>query len=122
MLGFLGRSAGRVPFSYPDAGKGADPLVQKAVALFRRLPLAARKRAGPLLYKLIGPHGTPPFKMHPQDANYGPPPEAAKGQTCGSCDYAYQHVVSQGYICSAIRGPIRPQDWCRLWVPFRRRN
>ena len=100
---------------YPRAGtRVAQPEVQAAVARFRQLPVVQREN-NVLLYWLLG-DGTPPYKMGQVDAEYGIP--RVRGQRCGNCEFAFQHVGTGEYICSQIRDSIRPERWCRLWAPI----
>ena len=96
---------------YPDAGKRAVPEVREAIARFRKMPKAARAMV-PLRFWLLGT-GTPDFKMEKVDAQYTE--DKTGKQTCGNCEYAYK--TAQGdFICSWVRGEIRPQDWCKYWI------
>lgn len=97
---------------YPQISSGAiaSPALIPAQQLLRRgLPDKV-----PLLYALLGA-GTPPYKMSPSDAAYQSS-NAVTGQRCGNCVRSYQNVVSKRYICDQIRGDIRPEAWCRLWM------
>ncbi len=104
-------------FDYPDVGVDAQPEVWEALDRFRRLPIA-EKVDTPALYWLIGSGGTPTLKMSKLDSTYVSYP--VRGQKCGTCRYAYQHVNSGSFICSQIGEPgdstIEPEAWCRLWA------
>ena len=82
----------------------------------------AKKPIGPIIETFItGMVASAPtkkqmaYKMGQVDAGYGAP--RVRGQTCGNCEYAFQHVGTGEYICSQIRDSIRPERWCRLWAP-----
>jgi hypothetical protein len=100
-------------FDYLSAGKKAPPEIRAAIARFRRLPLKLRLQT-PLLWWLL-PEGTPPFKFSQEESAYQPGPKGE--QRCANCRSSYQHVTSGTYICDQIRGPIRPEAWCRVWRP-----
>lgn len=106
---------GRKPHIYPNAGTdNAQPEVQKAVERFRKLPLIERDEK-PLLYWLLG-SGTPEYKAAPKDAEYMEDSKVEE-QKCGNCRFAYKKVIlDDHYICSQIRGPIRPAGWCKWWT------
>ena len=97
---------------YPGAGVAAPPGVQVEIAKFRALPVETRKKI-PLLYYLLG-DGTPPSKMDKEDVSYTDK-STVKGQTCGNCQRAYQHVLSKEYICDWMGGEIVPPGWCSVW-------
>lgn len=65
---------------------------------------------------LLGPNGTPPYKHAQVDVLYTDGPSPVKGQTCGNCVAAYQHVTTGTFICDRVRGPIRPAGWCNRWL------
>ncbi len=100
-------------FFYSKAGVNAPPGVKAAIAQFRALP-EKLKYNQVLLYFLLG-SGTMPYKMSQVDSNYQPTPRGL--QNCANCEMAYRHVASGRFICSQIEGEIRPEGWCRLWVP-----
>lgn len=97
---------------YPEAGRNAQPEVRAALDRWKELPYAVKVQ-GPLWHWLLG-DPTPVYKLPPDAAEYTDESPIAN-RTCGNCKYAYQHVVSQKYICSVIRGYIVPPGWCRLW-------
>jgi hypothetical protein len=39
------------------------------------------------------------------------------GQNCANCRAAFIHANSQTWICSMVRGSIKPNAWCRWWGP-----
>ena len=98
---------------YPQAiTPETQPEVAEAIERFRELP-AIKRREQPLLWWLLG-NGTPPLKASKEDANYADP-SPVKDETCGNCVYAYKHVTSGKYICSMMRGYIKPAAWCEFW-------
>lgn len=97
---------------YEGAGRGAPAGVRAAIRVWRRLSLAKRSR-GALLWWLLGPDGTPPFKMPQLQAAYQPRPKDR--QKCANCDSMYRHVPTGTYICDQIRGAVVLEAWCRLW-------
>lgn len=96
---------------YPKAGSKALPEVQRLIDKLRAKGLDDDT---PLLYALLG-SGTPPYKMSKDDSDYMD--ESDGEQNCANCEYAYKKVVRDRYICSQIRGGIKPEAWCRLWRP-----
>lgn len=106
-------------FDYPNAGKNAPEGVREFIEEFRRRPERQRRRL-PLLYEILGT-GTPKYKLDKADVRYTDK-STTKGQKCGNCDHAYAKVVVPGrYICSWIRGKIKPAGWCDRWVPPKKR-
>ena len=103
-------------YAYPEAGDKAHPLVARAVRVFRKAPKKVKERL-PLLWVLLGPKGTQPYKMSKADSTYGPPPPHFQNQRCGNCNLAYRHEVSGVLICAWVRGTINPGLWCRFWIP-----
>ena len=106
--------AQRRPFSFPGAGQGAPAPVRALVAAVRRLP--ERKRGAMALWaRLLGPAGTPPYKLDPRDVEYvarsGP-----RGQRCKNCQRFYVHAPTGTGICDAVRGKIYAEDWCNRWI------
>lgn len=98
---------------YPSAGDDAPPEIKSKIdeMLEKGLPDDL-----PLLYAILG-SGTPPYKMSKDDSEYQDEPSGE--QQCSNCEFAYKKVVRDRYICSQIRGPIKSEGWCRLWVPPR---
>jgi len=98
---------------YPKAGENAPEEVKEVIneKLEEGLPDDL-----PLLYAILG-SGTPPYKMSKNDSSYTD--EAQGKDKCSNCEFAYKKVVRDRYICSQIRGPIKPEGWCRLWTPPR---
>ena len=100
------------PFDYPKAGKHAHPGVKKDIEQYNTLP-PEEKAKNPLLWWILG-STTQDYKMSKKDALYTEESET-KGQKCSNCKFAYQHVASGRYICSMMRGNIKPEAWCRLY-------
>ena len=100
------------PFKYPKAGKDAPPGVKKEVENFNKLPPEEKAKQS-MLWWLLG-STTQEYKMSKQDALYAEESKT-KGQKCSNCRFAYVHVVTGKRICSAMRGQIKPDAWCRLW-------
>jgi hypothetical protein len=89
--------------------------VQQAIDLFHRLTVAQKQERNEiLLYWLLGT-GTPEFKHDRTDSRYTGR-SAVQGQTCGNCRFAYKAVTEDRYICSQIRGDVKPPGWCRFWL------
>lgn len=99
-------------FEYEKAGENAQPGVKHDIETWRELPDRVKDRV-PLLYYLLG-SGTPPYKMSKTDSLYVDE-STTENQTCANCEFAYKKVVRDRYICSQIRGPIKPKGWCKLW-------
>ena len=78
-------------FLYPNAGHGAQPEVQRAIARFRRLPERERARRS-LWAWLLGEDGTPPYKMAKNDIVWTEHP--VNGQSCANCQRYYIHFVT----------------------------
>ncbi len=102
-------------YEYPSAGENAPPEVKRAIAKFRRLPIA-QKESVPLLYWLLG-SGTPDYKMSKEDAEYVDQSEI-DFQNCANCISAFQHVTSGEFICDQMEGEIQGEAWCKLWAPY----
>ncbi len=83
-----------------------------AVERFRGLPAGYRDEHV-LLWWLLG-ESTQVFKMSKPDADYREK-TPVRGQTCDNCIFAFKRVVDGKYICSQMRGFIKPKAWCRLW-------
>jgi hypothetical protein len=97
---------------YPDIGEKAPVGVQMAIEEWKTKPYEY-KVSRPLWFHLLGTP-TPNYKLPPEAVHYTEP-SPIPDQTCGNCEYAYQHVVTGDYICSVMRGQIEPEAWCRLW-------
>lgn len=117
-----------VDLLYRFAGRGAQAGVQASIALWRTLPQSVqRKRV--LLWWLLGPDGTPPYKMSKPDSGYVM--NTSSSRKCANCMSLYLHVESWDrteagpcpkgtYICDQVRGVVRPQDTCtEKWSPVR---
>jgi len=98
-------------FEYPEALEQAPDDVKRAIEAFHAMS-DAEKENTPLLYYLLG-QGTPAFKMSKEDSHYIN--RSSNKQKCGNCEFAYQKVVNEKFICSQIEGEIQPEAWCRLW-------
>jgi hypothetical protein len=101
-----------MPADYPDAGKYAPAGVRRSIAEWERLP-ASQRMVTPLLYWLLG-SGTDPYKMSQHAAGYVE--ESTGAQRCDNCTFAFIHAISDGWICSQMRGWIEPEGWCILWA------
>lgn len=97
---------------YSDAGKKAQPELKEAINRFKNMAPEARGDQV-LLYWLLGA-GTPDYKMSQEEAKYEAKSEH-KSETCGNCAFAYQKVIDKRFICSQMRGDIKPEAWCKLW-------
>lgn len=98
---------------YAKAKSNAPDHVKRAIEAIS--PEALKDR--PLLYQVLGT-GTPAYKMSKEAAGYIDKSET-EDQTCGNCKSAYQRVVNKHYICSQMRGEIKPEAWCRIWKPYK---
>lgn len=101
-------------FTYETVDERAEPQpeVKKAVERFRKMDPEERD-TNILLYWLLG-SGTPPYKMSQEDAQYSD--NAGTAETaCANCEFFYQKVPTGEYICSQIRGKVRPGGWCNQW-------
>lgn len=101
-------------FTYEAVDEKADPQpeVKEAVKRFRDMDPEERD-TNILLYWLLG-SGTPPYKMSQEDAQYSD--NAGTQETaCANCEFFYQKVPTGDYICSQIRGKVRPEGWCNQW-------
>lgn len=65
-----------------------------------------------LLYQILG-SGTPQYKMSKEDSEYTD--QSSGRQKCINCEFLYQKVPSGEYICSQIRGKVKPEGWCNQW-------
>ena len=101
--------------SNPNAGIGAPDAILYAIQEYNELPVHVRNEL-PLLYFLLGPMGTAPYKFSKEQASYIQP--SPFGQTCGNCARAYKQVIHDRFICSQMAGDISPSAWCRLWSSF----
>jgi len=101
-------------FEYKAVDERAEPQpeVKEAVKRFREMDPEERD-TNILLYWLLG-SGTPPYKMSQEDAKYSD--DAGTAETaCANCEFFYQKVPTGEYICSQIRGKVRPEGWCNQW-------
>lgn len=101
-------------FEYESVDEKAEPQpeVKEAVERFRNMDEEERD-TNILLYWLLG-SGTPPYKMSQEDAQYSD--NAGTQETaCANCEFFYQKVPTGEYICSQIRGKVRPEGWCNQW-------
>jgi hypothetical protein len=100
-------------YTYPRTpAEDAQPEVKAAVERYREEVDEEEKEYEPLVYWLLG-SGTPPYKMEKADADYAIEP--FENQKCGNCEFYYEGVDGRG-VCSQIRGEIKREHWCRLWV------
>lgn len=120
---------------YPDAGKNAPAGVKQAVMDFKRQPKVVQENEVLLYYVLGG--STPAYKMSKAAARY----KEFKGkgdkmldavvmritktfqgivrkvnvQRCGNCKFAYMQPLRGKFICSQMRGEIKPSGYCKLF-------
>lgn len=101
-------------FTYESVNNKAEPQpeVKEAVERFREMNPEERD-TNILLYWLLG-SGTPPYKMSQEDAQYSDN-TGTQEQACANCEFLYQKVTTGEYICSQIRGKVRPEGWCNQW-------
>lgn len=98
---------------YIAAFKVAPPETKRAILRFMKKPEAYRDRK-PLLYFILG-SGTPNYKMSKEASAYTDESPLPDTQTCDNCIFAFQNVKTKKFICSQIRGNIKPKGWCDLW-------
>lgn len=98
-------------FEYKDAREAAPAGIRDEIERFDQMS-DEYKQGRALLYHILGT-GTPDYKMDPADADYVD--KAKSEQNCLNCRFAYHQPKRDAYICSQIRGRIRPEAWCRLW-------
>ena len=98
---------------YAEAKANAPEFVRKAIEEIP--PENLKDRA--LLYQILGT-GTPAYKMSKEAAEYIDKSET-EDQTCGNCKSAYLRVANKHYICSQMRGEIKPEAWCKVWKPYK---
>lgn len=103
---------------YEDAYESAPPEVRDAIERWREEVPDDEKSERPLLYWILGT-GTPDYKM-PKDMSQYTDKSEIEGQRCGNCEFAYFKLSNKKYICSQVRGKIRPAGWCKLWKPFKK--
>lgn len=106
------KDAGEFDPLYPQAGRNAQPEVRKALERWKELP-REEKLSGPLWHWLLG-DPTPVYKLPGEAVGYTNKSKFAD-RKCANCRYAYKAVVDDKYICSVIRGTIKPGGWCELW-------
>lgn len=100
--------------SVEESDADPQPEVKKAIERFREMDPEER-RTNNLLYWLIGKRaGTPPYKMSQEDAQYSDD-GGTQETACANCEFLYQKTTSGKYICSQIRGEVRPEGWCNRW-------
>lgn len=101
-------------YTYKAVDQKADPQpeVKEAVKRFREMDPDERD-TNILLYWLLG-SGTPPYKMSQSDAQYADD-TGTQEQACANCEFLYQKVTTGEYICSQIRGKVKPGGWCNQW-------
>ena len=97
---------------YPNAGQGAPPGVRHAIQVFRDYPVVMRQHIA-LIWWLLGPKGTNPYKMTPTEASYVS--RAPEARSCGRCQHAYRHMATGVALCNQIQGTIRREASCNLW-------
>lgn len=118
MRGWLFGAAKRVArgarrrFWYADAPKTAKPWVYEALEHFRTLPEPVRGRHS-FWGWMLGPDGTPPWKIDPADIEWTKHP--VKGRQCSNCQRFYTHVASGTGLCDAVQGVWGPTWWCDRW-------
>jgi len=101
-------------FEYEAVDEKAEPQpeVKEAVERFRDMDPDERD-TNILLYWLLG-SGTPPYKMSKEDSQYSHT-TGTQEQACANCEFLYQKVTTGEYICSQIRGKVKPGGWCNQW-------
>lgn len=109
LFGALKRSS---RFLYPRAGHGAQPEVVAAIRRFRLLSSSERAKHS-LWAWLLGPEGTPPYKMQKSEIVWTKHP--MKGHDCGNCQRFYVHVVTGTGICDKVAGIWEESWWCEEW-------
>lgn len=67
-----------------------------------------------LLWYVLGT-GTPPYKMSKKDSAYTDVANDPK-YSCATCEYLYLKVNTGEYICSQIRGEVKPSGWCNQFT------
>ncbi len=99
-------------FLYEGAGRTAQPEVRSALARFRRL--SENERAKHSFWGwLLGPDGTPPYKMPKDQIAWAKHP--VDGRECGNCQRWYIHVVTETGICDKVAGVWKENWWCDQW-------
>jgi hypothetical protein len=111
---FVGRRNAKKVFAYLAAGSGAQPEVKKAIARFRKLPAAERKKYPSLWGWLLGKKGTPPYKIDREWIQWAQHP--VRGQKCANCQRWYIHYATQTGICDSLSGSWKGDWWCERWV------
>lgn len=99
-------------FMYPHAGQGAPAEVRAAIQRWRKLPIEVRAKTS-LWAWLLGPDGTPPYKMDPNQIKVEKQPVA--GRKCANCQRYYTHVVTGTGLCDKVAGVWAPSWWCDQW-------
>jgi len=100
---------------YEEALKDSPIWVKQAYSEFNKLPVSIQNKT-PFLYFLLGKgKGTPPFKMSKSDSNYKHP-SSNKDFICGNCIFYYVNPVKDVKLCSQIRGLVKYDAICRLWI------
>lgn len=100
------------PYLYPEAGSGASSGVLRDLEELRKLPVEERGQS-PAWVHLLGPEGTPPYKMTKLEVAYTD--ESPYQQNCANCIRSYTHNTTGVSICDWMRGVVDPKGWCRVW-------
>jgi len=110
----------KIDRQYKRAYNNAPPEIKARIRKFMKQPKKFRENI-PLLYFVLGEgQGTPPFKMSKRVAEYE---DISKVRSlvgirnCGNCEFQYLKTIRGKYICSQMRGEIKPEGWCKLWKP-----
>jgi hypothetical protein len=100
---------------YSEALKNAPKWIKEAYLEFEKLS-DSEKNKTPFLYFVLGKgKGTPPFKMSKKDSGYINP-SANKKFICGNCIFYYVNPVKKIGVCSQIRGNVKHDAYCKLWI------
>ena len=103
----------RIDKQYQRAYENAPEEVRVLIRAFMKKPKEYRNNV-PLLWFILGRgNGTPPYKMSKSVSNYNK--VSTSTENCGNCRFTYMKVIDKKYICSQIRGAIKPEAWCKLW-------
>lgn len=101
--------------NYEEALKDAPSWIQDAWKAFNELPKEEQFNT-PFLYFVLGKgKGTPPFKMCKKESVYKEK-STNPNFICGNCIFYYINPVKKVGVCSQIRGNVKKEAICRLWV------
>lgn len=94
------------------AGVGAQPEILLAIRRWRQLPESVRSTTS-LWAWLLGPEGTPPYKIDRDDIAWAEHP--VNGRSCEGCQRWYIHWVTKTGICDKVSGVWDKDWWCSAW-------